>query len=106
MRLNPIYPVWYLWNLGHAYLLTGQYEEATEKFKKALIRNPDYLPAHIYLAVIYSEQERQEEAQLEVDEIVRLSPQTSPENWQERIPYQDQGTIDRIVEGLRKAGLR
>ncbi len=106
MRLNPIYPVWYLWNLGHAYLLMGQYEEATEKFKKALIRNPDYLPAHICLAVTYSELGLQDEAQLEVDEIVRLSPQASPENWQEKLPYQDQGTVERIVEGLRKAGLK
>jgi tetratricopeptide (TPR) repeat protein len=28
MRLSPYYPAWYLAVLGHAYRLTGQYEEA------------------------------------------------------------------------------
>jgi adenylate cyclase len=106
MRLNPVYPVWYLWNLGHAHFLTGQHEKAIEKFKKILNSNPDYLPAHAYLAVVYGELGRQEEARVEAAEFVRLSPETSLEGWKERLPYKDQVILERILEDLRKAGLK
>src|SRR5213594_584222 len=54
MRLNPQYPPWYLWDLGHAYYLVGRYEEAIVALKQMLIRNPDFMPAHAYLCVIYT----------------------------------------------------
>ena len=54
----------------------------------------------------YIELERQDEARVEAAEIVRLSPQFSSETWRERIPYNDQVTLERIIEGLRKAGLK
>jgi class 3 adenylate cyclase len=55
MRLNPHYPAAYLTDLGHAYYLTRRYEEAMAALKRALIRAPDFLPTHAYLAAIYSE---------------------------------------------------
>jgi adenylate cyclase len=106
MRLNPLCPVFYLWNLGHALFLTGQYVEAIEKFKKALNRNPDYIPAHAYLAVCYGELGRQEEARIEAAEVARLTPQFSSERWKEKLPYKDQAVLERMVEGLCKAGLK
>jgi TolB-like protein len=106
IRLNPVPPVYYLWNLGHAFFLTGQYEKAIQKFKQALKRLPDYLPAHAYLAVIYSELGRHEEARVEASEVGRLSPQSSLESWRERLPYKNQGILERMVEGLSKAGLK
>ncbi|MBK5101557.1 MAG: tetratricopeptide repeat protein, partial [Desulfobacteraceae bacterium] len=36
MRLNPMYPAYYLWELGHSYFLTGRYEEAIETLKRVL----------------------------------------------------------------------
>ncbi len=105
MRLNPIYPIWYLWALGHAYFLTGQHEESIKTFKRALSRNPYYLPAHAYLAAIYSEQGRDEEARAEAAEVHRLSPKTSLEAWKERLPYKDQAVLDNLFDGLRKAGM-
>jgi adenylate cyclase len=106
MRLNPVFPVWYLWNLGHASFLMGQYEEAIRKFKEALNRNPDYLPAYIYLAVIYSEFGRLEEVGVAAAEIGRLSPQFSQVDLRQRIPYKDKVIFERIIEGLFKAGLK
>jgi adenylate cyclase len=106
MRLNPMYPVWYLWNLGHAYFLTGRYEEAIETLKSVLDRNPYFLPPHAYLAASYSELGRQEEAQAEAAEVMKLSPQTSTEAWRQRLPYKDQAAIERLFDGLRKAGVK
>lgn len=106
MRLNPIYPVWYLWNLGHAYFLTDQHEEAIEIFKRALIVNPDFLPVHLILALIYAEKGCKEAAKFEVEEIPRISPESpSLKAMCQRLPYKDQAVSERIIEGLRKAGL-
>jgi adenylate cyclase len=106
MRLNPIYPVWYLWNLGHAYFLADQHEEAIELFKRAIIVNPDFLPVHLILALIYAEKGCKEAANVEVAEILLISPESpSLKAWCQRLPYKDQAFSDRIIESLRKAGL-
>jgi adenylate cyclase len=106
MRLNPMYPVWYLWNLGHAYFLTGRCEVAIETFKRVLDRNPGFLPAHVYLTVSYIELGRQEEARAEAAEVMKLSPQTSTGAWKQRLPYEDQAVLERLFDGLRKAGVK
>jgi len=106
MRLNPRYRSWYLWELGHAYFLTGHHKEAIETFKGVIDRNPDHLPAHAYLAASYSELGREEEARAEAAEFARLSPQTSSEAWRQRLPYKDQAVLERLFDSLRKAGLK
>jgi adenylate cyclase len=105
MRLNPIYPVWYLWNLGHAYFLSDQHKEAIEILKKAIIINPDFLPVHLILALIYAEKGCREEARSEAKEVLRLSPEFSLEGRRQRFPYKDQSVFERLIKGLRKAGL-
>ena len=106
MRLNPIYPVWYLWNLGHAYFLMEQFEEAIETLKRALVANSDFLPVHLILALIYAEQGCKEDAMVEVTEIHRLSPNTpSLSALCQKFPYKDQFAYKRLREGLRKTGL-
>ena len=106
MRLNPMYPLSYLWNLGHAYFLTERYEEAIETLKRVLDRNPDFLPAHAYLAASYSQLGRHEEARAEAAEVMKLSPQTSMEAWRQRLPYKDQAVLERLFDGFRKAGVK
>jgi adenylate cyclase len=106
MRLNPMYPAYYLWELGHSYFLTGRYEEAIETLNKVLDRNSDFMPAHAYLAASYSEIRREEEARAEVAEIKRLSPQISLEAMRQRLPYKDQAGMERLFDRMRKAGLK
>ncbi len=106
MRLNPMYPIEYLWNLGHAYFLLGRHEEAIEALKRIRNRNPDYFPAHVYLAASYSELGWAEEARTETAEFKRLSPGTSVDAWRQRLPYKDQAVTERVISSLRKAGLK
>ena len=105
MRLNPRYPIPYLWALGYASYLTGRTHEAMAIAKRILTHNPEHLTARILLAVIYSELDCVEEAQAEAAEILRISPQYSLEVMQQRMPQKDQASLNRYVEGLRKAGL-
>ena len=84
----------------------GRYEEAIAAYKKALTRNPNLLPAHQFLATIYSGLGRKEEARAEVAEILRISPNFSLEVLRQRLPYKDPADLERVLAGLRKAGLQ
>jgi len=106
MRLNPMYPVYYLWELGHAYFLTGRYVEAIETLKRVLDRNSNFMPAHVFLAASYNEIGREEEARAEVEEIVRVNPQASLEALRQRLPYKNQAVLEHLHDSLRKAGLK
>jgi TolB-like protein/Flp pilus assembly protein TadD len=105
MRLNPIYPVWYLWSLGHAHFLTGRYEAAIATFKRVLNRNPNFHPAHCYLAASYIEKGQREEALAEI-EFLRGGPQPSVKFWRQKLPYKDQAVLEHLFDDLRKAGLK
>ena len=105
MRLNPSYPASYLWSLGHAYRLAGRYEEAIAALKRVLTRNPDHLTAHVLLAALYSGLGREAEARAEAAEILRVSPNYSLAVVRQRMPYQDPVELERILDGLRQAGL-
>jgi imidazolonepropionase-like amidohydrolase len=96
MRLSPQQQADYAWALGHAYYLTGRYEEAIAAFKRALIRYPHFLPAHAYLAAIYSELDREEEARAALAEVQRTNPHP-PHRSAWRLPYKDQSAYERLL---------
>ncbi len=48
-----------------------------------VIDNPDFLPAHLVLAIVHNELGREEEARAEVAEILRISPSASLEGQRE-----------------------
>jgi TolB-like protein/class 3 adenylate cyclase len=106
MRLNPHYPPYYLLELGKAYRFLGQPEKALAALKGALARNPNFLPARLQLAGIYSGLDQKEEARAEVAEILRLSPNFSLEVHQQSVPYKDPAVLERYIDSLRKAGLK
>jgi adenylate cyclase len=104
MRLNP-YDDEYLHHLGGAYLLTGRVEELIAALKRVLIRNPDFLPTRLVLAAIYMAL-GWEEAREEAAEILRINPHFSLEVVRQTVPYNDQEGLERLLDGLRKAGLK
>ena len=106
MRLNPHYPFYYVWTLGHAYYLTGRSDEAMETFRRVLEHNPNFVAAHAFLAVLLSEAGREAEARAEGAESLRLSPRASLAGLRERLPYKNEADLDRFLSGVRKAGLQ
>ncbi|MFT5439430.1 MAG: adenylate cyclase [Alphaproteobacteria bacterium] len=105
MRLDPLYPANYYIYLGTAYYALGKYDEAIATCKECLTRSSDIMGCNLVLAVIHSESGRNEEAQAEVAEVLRLSPRASIERLRERVPFKDPSLLQRYLEGLRKAGL-
>jgi adenylate cyclase len=105
-RLNPHHHAWYFYVLGLSYISTERYEKAVEILKRGLIRNPDFMIIHLLLAGIYAEANRMEEARVEVEEVLRITPDFSLEVFKEKAPFKDQARLDRFAEALRKAGWR
>jgi len=105
IRLNPIPPGYYLFNLGQAYRMTERYEEAIVAYRKSLHLSPDSLFTHIALAATYALLGREEEAHAEAAEILRINPKFSVEHFAKTLPYKNQADTDRFFDALRKAGL-
>ncbi len=103
MRLNPRYHFHYLWTLGHAHTLMGNFEDAITKFNQLNSRDSDFMPSHAYLAFIHSEMGRMEEARFQMAEVKRLSPGSSIDHVKEKLPYRDETTLKRVISAMEKA---
>ncbi len=101
MRLNPIYPDWYLWDLGWAYYLAGRYKEGLAEMKR--MKEMPY-KAHRTLAAIYAQLGQVKEAKAEAALFLKHEPEytTAVEhNW----PYKNSEDLEHLLDGYRKAGL-
>jgi adenylate cyclase len=105
MRLNPYYQVQYLFTLGNAYLLTGDYEKAIATQEEALTRNPAFLGSHLILAEVYSELGREADARAQVAEVLKINPKYSLGLASQTFPFKDHAQLDHALAALRKAGL-
>ena len=112
MRVHPYYPAYYLMWLGSAYRMTGRYEEALTVYKQLLDRSlkgefPAF-GAHLYLAEVYAELGREEEARTHAAEVLRLNPEFSLKKIRRLVTYgyKDPAHLERRVNALRKAGLK
>ena len=106
MRLNPRYPFFYLWTLGHAYYLADKRQEALDAFGQIVQRNPNFVPAHAYRAVVLSELGRTKEARQAWDEAGRISPGASMSNLRDRLPYKRPADLDRLLTAAHRAGMQ
>ena len=105
MRLSPIPPSWYLENLGGAYRLTGQYKKAVHEYKKAIQLQPDDMFSHLNLALCYVKLGREEDANAEAAEVLRINPKFSAESYARHIPLKGEASKKILIDGMRKAGL-
>lgn len=86
--------------------MTGKFEEAVAAYRKAIQRAPDNILAHISLAATYNMMGREKEASAEAAEVIRTNRKFSLDLWAKRQLYKDQSEIDKLVDALRKAGLK
>ena len=105
MRLDPHYPAICLHFVAHAYFYLGRYDDAIAALKRRLIRQPESDISRVLLAAAYGHLGRAEEARAEWAEAMRVNPEYSLEHKKKILPYKDPADFDRIVDGLRQAGL-
>lgn len=104
-RLDPHGPFLYPFFLGHAYQSLESYEEAIAAYQVALGHNPDHIGTREHLAAIYGLLGRDLEARAEAAEVLRLSPKFSIAREAQKMPYRDGAVLNRLIDGLSRAGL-
>ena len=83
----------------------GQYEKAIGLLKRRLARNPGTDVSRALLAASYGHLGRLDEARVEWREMLRVNPDYSLEYRRKVLPYKNPEDFERIVDGLRKAGI-
>jgi adenylate cyclase len=105
IRLCPVYPAWYIWQLGAAYWALGQNELAVDTARTAIVSDPDLSYAHVLLAMVYAETDRTTEARNAAAEVLRIDPDFSASAWAKGMPFRDPELEVRQLAALRKSGL-
>ena len=105
LRLDPNHSDIYLHWLALAYFQLGRYEEAIAFLKRRLIRKPDTDISRVLLAASYGQRGCVEEAKAEWAEAFRINPDYSLAHRRQVLPYKDPADFEKIIDGLRKAGL-
>jgi TolB-like protein/Tfp pilus assembly protein PilF len=107
IRLDPNHGTVHLRFLAGASRYTGQYEEAIVVFKRMIeIRKGTYgefLP-HIFLASLYGELNRIEEAKFHAKAALEIKPDTTVQWMRRSHPFKNPEDMERMVAGMRKAG--
>ena len=106
IRLDPLPDARPYVQLGIAYRDLGQYDKGITACKKGISISPDNMFAHLSLVAIYSLAGREKDARAEAAEVLRINPMFSVEFFSKVVPYKDQGDRDRVVNAMRKAGLK
>jgi adenylate cyclase len=101
---NPAHPGWYHTAPALNFYRQGRYAEALEEARQ--IDAPGWVHNHTVLAMIYGQLGQEEEVRAAARSILELDPDFEANAWYElqlrNIPEQ---IAERMVEGLRKAGL-
>jgi tetratricopeptide (TPR) repeat protein len=105
LALDPFFPDMYLQFQAQAVYQLGRYPEAAALLKRRILRNPDTDTSRVWLAAAYGQMGQFEEAREAWREALRVNPAYSLEHRRKVLPYKYPEDFDRVVEGLRKAGL-
>ena len=103
MRLNPHYPGWFYVAMFDKAYVEGKYAEALEALVH--MNTPGYFHLHAARAAALGQLGQREEAQKSLKDLLALRPNFAAEAREEYAKWYDPGEVERMVEGLRKAGL-
>ena len=105
MALDPYFPSLLLYFRAQAAYQLGQYAEAASLLKRRILRNPETDASRALLAASLGQMGLVDEARQAWRELLRVNPAFSVEQRRNVLPYKNPADFERIVEGLRKAGL-
>ena len=105
MALDPYFPSLLLYFRAQAAYQLGQHPEAVALLKRRILRSPETDSSRALLAASYGQMGLVEEAREAWRELIRVNPAYSLEHRRQVLPYKNPADFERIVEGLRKAGL-
>ncbi len=105
VALDPFYPDVFMHLQGQALFQLGRYPEAVVQLKRRILRNPDTDSSRVWLAASYGQMGQIDEAREAWREALRVNPAFSLEHRRSVLRYKNPDDFERVVEGLRRAGL-
>ncbi len=105
LRYDPLSPPNVVHHLGHAHFLLGHLDKAEELERRATKMVPAFPPARMGLAATLVELGRIDEAREQIARLREMHPQHNVQTFNERYPYHNPEHRQRVLEGLRAAGL-
>ncbi|MGE0684081.1 MAG: tetratricopeptide repeat protein [Candidatus Binatia bacterium] len=84
--------------------MLGRHGEAIVAYKRLLTRNPDHSRAYFFLALLYHEIGRKEDARAALAASQRISPTYSFQQMRSIVPYKDQTLVDRWMAVIQELG--
>jgi adenylate cyclase len=109
IRLNPLekkFQAKCFLRLGSAYRQMKQYDEAILAYEKAVQIRPKHWGSWLGLAGVYGLAGREEDARYAAQEFLRIHPKFSLEKYAKKLPDKAQAAKNRLIDALRKAGLK
>jgi len=97
LRLDPFASSFTLRSLALAYSNAGRSEDAISMCKKATQKAPNDLIARIVCIQAYSSAGRQEEAEKEATEVLRINPKFALKSYVKRAAYKNKADTDRMI---------
>jgi tetratricopeptide (TPR) repeat protein len=91
--------------LGNNYRLSGRLEEAVACYRESIKREAGYLAPYVNLASALGELGRREEAREVAREVLEQEPDFSIAAYAKGLAYRNPEDLERIADGLRRAGL-
>ena len=83
----------------------GRYPEAVGLLNWRIVRDPETDASRVLLAACYGQMGMIDEAREAWREALRVNPDYSLDQRRKVLPYKNPDDFERVVEGLRKAGL-
>jgi adenylate cyclase len=105
IRLDPGFAHQYMHFLGIAYMALGKYETAAAVFKERIVLAPETDLTRAFYASALGHLGRVEEAREVWRDLKRINPKYSFAGHIGRLPFRKKADVERITEGLTKAGL-
>jgi len=108
MRIDPAYPSQYEFILGFAQFGMDQFEAAASSFENAISHNSTYQEAYLLLGATYGHLARKQEAEsafAKLNLLLGLDLRLNDFAYYYGARFKESKDADRIVEGLRLAGM-
>lgn len=105
MRLNPTSSFVYDMHRGRWHYLNGNYREALHIFLASAMKDYNYVPTQVWLAATYAMLGDLDEAEWTAEQVRTLVPDFTITEWMRKRPYRDGAQRERLMRGLRLAGL-
>jgi adenylate cyclase len=105
VALDPYIPSIVLHFRAQATYQLGRYPETIALLRRRILRNPETDVSRLLLAASYGQMGMKAEAAEAWQGLLRVNPTYSLEHRRKVLPYKNPDDYERVIEGLRKAGL-